>query len=162
MQSAHRQLALRSELNFGAGLPAKSEIRKDAVFPSLEDSPAWTVYLDDTTLIEKVGRAVAEKLEGLPPFEQAQLRTAYEWWGIPTNAAKAIERSRRAERLGAVLDGKNGVLRVDESGCLAPGSELSDKGRTSDLCRQGRAHPSVPEVPVFNPARCFPRDCSEP
>ena len=112
MQSAHRQLALRSELDFGAGLPAKSEIRKDAVFPSLEDSPAWTIYLDDTTIIEKVGKKVAEKLQGSPPFEQAQLRKAYEWWGIPTNGAKAIERSRQAERLGAVLDGKNGLLRV--------------------------------------------------
>ena len=51
-------------------------------------------------------------MQGLPPFEQAQLRKAYEWWGIPTNGAKAIERSRHAERLGAVLDGKNGLLRV--------------------------------------------------
>ena len=33
MQSAHRQLALRTELDFGAGLLGKSEIRKDAVFP---------------------------------------------------------------------------------------------------------------------------------
>ena len=83
MQSAHRQLALRSELDYGAGLPAKSEIRKDAVFPSLEDSPAWTIYLDDTTIIKKVGRTVARKLEGLPAMEQAQLRTAYQWWGTP-------------------------------------------------------------------------------
>jgi len=30
--------------------------------------------LDDTTIIEKVGKTVAEKLQGLPPFEQAQLR----------------------------------------------------------------------------------------
>ena len=56
-------------------MPAKSEIRKDAVFPRLEESPAWTIYLDDTTIIEKVGRTVARKLEGLPAMEQAQLRT---------------------------------------------------------------------------------------
>ena len=46
MQNAHRQLALRTELRYGAGLLAKAEIRKDAVFPSLDEAPAWTIYLD--------------------------------------------------------------------------------------------------------------------
>ena len=41
MQCAHRQLALRSEMKMGAGLLEKAEIRKDAIFPALEDTPAW-------------------------------------------------------------------------------------------------------------------------
>lgn len=112
MQNAHRQLALRTELKFGAGLLAKAEIRKDAVFPSLDESPAWTIYLDDTTIIEKVAKEVARSLEGKPPEEQSRLRKVYEWWGIPTNEGKALERCRQAERLGAVIDGEKGLLRV--------------------------------------------------
>eukprot|EP00435_Cladocopium_sp_Y103_P054777 s1675_g18.t1 len=112
MQNAHRQLALRTELKFGAGLVGKAEIRKDAVFPSLEESPAWTVYLDDTTFLEKIASGMAEQLQGMPPLEQTRMRRVYEWWGIPTNTGKALERARQAERLGAVIDGEKGLLRV--------------------------------------------------
>ena len=47
MQCAHRQLALRSEMKMGAGLLEKAEIRKDAIFPALEDPQpgpsTWTI-----------------------------------------------------------------------------------------------------------------------
>ena len=112
MQNAHRQLALRSEMRMGAGLLGKAEIRKDALFPSLEDVPAWTIYLDDTTVIEKVSKSIAQELQGKPAEEQEKLRRVYEWWGIPTNTSKALERVRTAERLGAVLDGEKGLLRA--------------------------------------------------
>lgn len=131
MQCAHRQLALRTELRFGAALREKAEIRKDAVFPSLEESPAWAIYLDDTTILEKVCQEVAKSLEGLPPEEQLRLRRAYEWWGIPTNAGKALERSRCAERLGALLDGEKGLLLVTTKRSLdlmSLGAWLRQKG----------------------------------
>ena len=118
MQNAHRQLALRSEMRMGAGLLGRAEIRKDAVFPSLEDVPAWTIYLDDTTIIEKVSKTIAQELQGKPAEEQEKLRRVYEWWGIPTNASKALERVRTAERLGAILDGENGLLRVSTKRAL--------------------------------------------
>ena len=112
MQNAHRQLALRAEIAGGAGLRPLAEIRRDAVFPDLEEVPGWTIYLDDTTIIEKVSVAVAKGMEGRPAAEQEQLRKAYQWWGIPTNKGKALERVQTAERLGALLDGENGVLRT--------------------------------------------------
>ena len=118
MQSAHRQIALRNEMNGGAGLDPFKEIRKDGIFPDLEDTPAWTIYLDDTTIIEKVADSVAQTLEGLVPVEQEQLRRAYEWWGIPTNKSKALERNRSAERLGAMMDGENKTLRGSTRRCL--------------------------------------------
>lgn len=118
MQSAHRQIALRNEMNGGAGLNPFKEIRKDGLFPDLEETPAWTIYLDDTTIIEKVADAAAQTLEGLVPIEQDRLRRAYEWWGIPTNKGKALERSRSAERLGAVLDGESKTLRRSTRRCL--------------------------------------------
>ena len=112
MQNAHRQLALRCEMNGGAGLKPLAEIRRDAIFPDLEEVPGWTIYLDDTTIIEKVASGIAKDLEGRVPEEQAKLRKVYEWWGIPTNGKKALERVRCAERLGAVLDGGRGILRT--------------------------------------------------
>lgn len=112
MQSAHRQIALRGPQVGGAGLSRWAEITKDSVFPDLEESPVWTIYLDDTTIIETVAKKVMEEISGKPPEEQESLRRAYEWWGIPTNAGKALERVSKTERLGAVLDGDKGVLRA--------------------------------------------------
>ena len=112
MQAAHRRLALASPLQGGAGLKALAEINRTAAFPNLDEDAAWSIYLDDTTLIEKLEKKVAESLEGIPSEDQKKLRAAYSWRGIPTNPSKALERVQSAERLGAVLDGKNGVLRT--------------------------------------------------
>ena len=79
MQSAHRQLALRSEIKMGAGLLEKAEIRKDATFPSLDQTPAWTIYLDDSTFIEKVAKGISQALEGRPAEEQDKLRLGRPW-----------------------------------------------------------------------------------
>eukprot|EP00438_Fugacium_kawagutii_P022919 Skav229978 [mRNA] locus=scaffold372:377191:382604:+ [translate_table: standard] len=112
MQHAHRQLALRSELRHGAALWSRAEIRRDSVFPDLDESPAWTIYLDDTTVLEKVADEVAQEIAAQPAEEQERMRAVYAWWGIPTNKAKTLERVRSCERLGAVLDGEKGVLRA--------------------------------------------------
>ena len=45
MQNAHRQLALRAEIAGGAGLRPLAEIRRDAVFPDLEEVPGWTTWM---------------------------------------------------------------------------------------------------------------------
>ena len=118
MQSAHRQLALRSELRMGAGLMEKAEIRRDAVFPGLEETPAWATYVDVNAIIEQVARGVSAALEGRPAEEQTRLRKVCEWWGIPTNASMTLERVRSAERLGALIDGERGLLRVTTKQCL--------------------------------------------
>ena len=111
MQHLHRQLALRPPERFGAGLEEAAEIRRDAVFPEMpEDSMVWSVYLDDTTFLEKVSRKAYEHLKGKAPEEQEMLRGAYRHWGIPTNPDKALERCTTVERLGARIDGKAGVL----------------------------------------------------
>ena len=123
----------------GAGLLAKAEIRKDAEFPSLETSPAWTIYLDDTSIIEKVAKAVSKELRGKPAPEQEKLRRVYEWWGIPTNASKALERVGCAERLGAVIDGDHGLLRVSTKRSLelmGLGSWLRGQGSFSTTALQ--------------------------
>ena len=112
MQAAHRRIALSSPFQGGAGLLLGAEINRRAEFPDLDEGPAWSIYLDDTTLIEKVETQVAESLKGLPSEDQMKLRKAYAWWGIPTNPGKALERAQEAERLGAVLDGKRGLLRT--------------------------------------------------
>ena len=112
MQAAHRRLVLGSPLRGGAGLASLAEINRLSVFPDLDEGPAWSIYLDDTTIIEKVSAQVSKELQGKPAEEQEKLRQAYAWWGIPTNEAKALEREKKAERLGAVLDGEKGLLRT--------------------------------------------------
>ena len=112
LQHAHRRLALRSPLQGGAGLLGRCEIRRDSIFPDLEEeSSLWSLYLDDTSLIEIMDRKVAEELAGKPAAEQLRMRQAYAHWGIPISLDKALERAERAEKLGAVVDGDAGVLR---------------------------------------------------
>lgn len=114
LQRAHRRLALASPLAGGAGLPKEMEIRKDAVFPKIdvEEGAAWSLYIDDTTLLEMMEASVAKEVKGKPSAEQERLRAAYTHWGIPYSKEKALERSEVAEKLGAVLDGDRGQLRA--------------------------------------------------
>ena len=102
----------------GAGFDSLAEINRRAEFPDLDEGPGWSIYPDDTTIIEKVESRVVESLRDKAPAEQERLRKAYSWWGIPTNAAKALQRVQEAERLGAVLDGKRGVLRTSTDRAL--------------------------------------------
>ena len=85
MQHAHRRLALRDPLCGGAGLLPGCEIRKDEEFPVLEcdGDAAWSLYLDDVTILELLEEKAAKSVEGLPAEEQRRLRAAYSHWGIP-------------------------------------------------------------------------------
>ena len=93
MQHAHRRLALNSPLS-GAGLLGDLEIRRDSVFPLVETDggAAWSLYLDDTSILEVLEKKVAAELEGKTPPEQDQLRKAYTHWGIPYSVEKALSR----------------------------------------------------------------------
>ena len=118
MQAAHRRIALGSPFEGGAGLCELAEINRKTEFPSLDESAGWSIYLDDTTILEKVKERAVESLKGKLPEEQRKLRAAYSWWGIPTNESKALVREQEAERLGAVLNGKVGVLRTSTERAL--------------------------------------------
>ena len=113
MQHAHRRIALRSFPSGGAELLPRLEIRKDEIFPPLEcdGNAAWSLYLDDMTILELLEEKTAKSVEGLPAEEQKRLRAAYSHWGIPVSKDKALERVQKAEKLGAVLDGEKGLLR---------------------------------------------------
>ena len=111
MQHAHRRLALRSPIRGGAGLLGMCEVR-DAIFPDLEHHEGiWSLYLDDTNVMEVLDAKLAKELEGTPADEQKRLRAAYEHWGIPTSLEKTVMRARKAEKLGAIIDGDAGMLR---------------------------------------------------
>eukprot|EP00438_Fugacium_kawagutii_P027179 Skav234838 [mRNA] locus=scaffold1428:135350:140785:- [translate_table: standard] len=112
LQHAHRRLALRSPVAGGAGLLGRCEIRRDSIFPDLETEDAlWSLYLDDTSLLEIMEARVAEDLRGKPSEEQVRPRKAYAHWGIPVNLEKGLVRAEQAEKLGAVVDGEKGLLR---------------------------------------------------
>ena len=113
MQHAHRRLALTSPLR-GANLLGDLEIRRDAEFPLIETdgNAAWSLYLDDTSILEVLDKKVAAELEGKSPPEQERLRKAYTHWGIPYSLEKALTRAKSAEKLGAVIHGELGQLRA--------------------------------------------------
>eukprot|EP00435_Cladocopium_sp_Y103_P045195 s780_g12.t3 len=106
------RLALRSPLAGGAGLLGSCEIRRDSEFPDLElESSLWSLYLDDTSLVEILEKKVAEDLGNRPSADQERLRKAYQDWAIPVSKEKSLVRAPKAEKLGAVLDGERGVLK---------------------------------------------------
>ena len=112
LQHAHRRLALRSPLAGGAGLLGSCEIRRDSLFPDLEvEGQLWSLYLDDTNLLEIMEEKVAKELDGKAPEEQERLRRAYHHWGNPVCPNKSLLRASKGEKLGAVLDGDRGLLK---------------------------------------------------
>ena len=112
LQHAHRRLALRNPLSGGAGLLPACEIRRDAIFPELGlEEQAWSLYLDDTNLLEVMEKKVASVLSQVPSDEQERLRKAYQHWGIPVSKDKSLVRAEKGEKLGAVLDGTKGLLK---------------------------------------------------
>eukprot|EP00438_Fugacium_kawagutii_P004912 Skav217251 [mRNA] locus=scaffold47:369148:372975:- [translate_table: standard] len=113
LQHAHRRLALRSPLQGGGGLLGRCEIRRDTPFPDLgTENKVWSLYLDDTNLVEMMLARVGKEMQGKPSEEQQRLRQAYEHWGIPISLEKALERAQKAEKLGAVIDGDAGLVRT--------------------------------------------------
>ena len=91
LQHAHRRLALASPLR-GAGLLGELEIKRDAEFPELETDggAGWSLYLDDTSILEIFSERVAKEMDGKSPAEQDRLRRAYTHWGIPYSVDKAL------------------------------------------------------------------------
>eukprot|EP00438_Fugacium_kawagutii_P012525 Skav208185 [mRNA] locus=scaffold2530:386691:389727:+ [translate_table: standard] len=113
LQHAHRRLALRSPLQGGAGLLGRCEIRRDTPFPDLAtEGSIWSLYLDDTNLMEVMSQRMAKELANKPSEEQARLRLAYEHWGIPVSLEKARVRAAEVEKLGAVINGDLGLVRT--------------------------------------------------
>ena len=92
-----------------------SSWRFERIAPGLTSkmpAPVWALYLDDTTLLRKIEAEVMSSIQGKPQREQQRMRLAYQFWGIPFNAKKAIEEAEKGERLGAFLDGKRGRVGV--------------------------------------------------
>ena len=101
MQHAHRRLALRGFPGGGAGLLPGLEIRRDEIFPEVEcdGGAAWSLYLDDMTIIELLEEKAAKSVEGIyslgDPHQQGQ------------SAAEGV------------LDGEKGLLRCSSKRALA-------------------------------------------
>ena len=134
MQHIHRRMALRS-LPAGGALDAALETRKDREWPVLsEETPAWCLYLDDSTFLRKLEANVSEALQGKTREQQEQMRRAYQFWGIPYNLKKAIEETEKAERLGGYLDGRVGRIGVTATRfleSLSLGIWILKQGQTS-------------------------------
>ena len=108
------------------------EIKRDSEFPEIETDggAAWSLYLDDTSILEILSEKVEKEVRGKSLEEQDRLRRAYTHWGIPYSVDKALTRARTAEKLGAVIDGDAGVLKGSTKRaieCMSLGAVLCSK-----------------------------------
>lgn len=99
-QHVHRNLA-------GVCNPPEAELRKDRPFTG--SSSPWRVYLDNYDLLERVKATQMVELDGSVAAPVLSLRGQYEFWEIPRNTKKSVERKPRAEVQGAQVDGVLGV-----------------------------------------------------
>ena len=86
-----------------------AEIRRGSVFPDLEESPLWTIYLDDTTIIESVATTVQKTLEGKPARSRNDL-------GRPTSGG-AFQPTHRKPWKGARRQSASGRCLIAKKGC---------------------------------------------
>lgn len=114
-QHVHRNLTLKSQ-EMGAGRECNApehELRKDRPFPS--GDALWRIYLDNYDLLEKVEATQMVDLEGTQAPGVLALRHEYEFWDVPRNIKKSVQRSSRCEVQGATVDGLLGVAYPRES-----------------------------------------------
>ena len=138
-----RQLILAASQP-GARLPPAAELRKDVAMPAAPDGSNcdfWSVYLDDFDCAELGGIEELAKREGEVSEWQQKVRQAYAYHGVPRGSDKSIVRAFTAERLGAHLDGRLGLITGTEKKLQAVLQDLVDKttiqmlaGRSSTGC----------------------------
>ena len=112
VQHIHRQLALQEEV-----LPAEREIHRQRPLPEKtvwEDCMFWNLYIDDLTLLEVVESLEVDKNgKVVKSGWQEIMERTYSSLGVPFSQEKASSRELICEKLGALLDGKNGRFRCD-------------------------------------------------
>lgn len=73
----------------GSATLAQAEVKRGSVFPDLSEQAGWSIYLDDTTIVEEVSKAVAKSLK----LRGRTLRNKPDWQQ-PTSGGES--RSMRA------------------------------------------------------------------
>ncbi len=109
MQHIHRSISLVE-----GGLPADREIRRDRRLPRKRGEAEvsfWNLYIDDLTVLEIIQERALQKGGGLAGLQMA-MQSLYDERGVPYSAEKSTSRQLRSEKLGALIDGDEGILGV--------------------------------------------------
>ena len=87
-----------------------------------------------------------EMLKGAPNESQERLRRAYQFWGVPYNAAKVIQEAAVCERAPWCHVEK---VPMHESGALDPFSTDGLQEELASLCWEGSSLLAISQTTVF-------------
>ena len=117
MQYLHRRLLAQGVEGLVAGLPRGREVRKDRVMPPLTSreeamSCFWQVYCDDADYVRLVRKSVDFSAEVNKEIDYARVaRSRYAEKDFPLSAKNGTDQGQ-VVRLGALVDGRDGRLRI--------------------------------------------------
>ena len=108
-QHIHRRIARLSLHGMVPNAGPQSELRKDRAFTS--STWVYRIYLDNFDSLQRVDRALAERVRGEVSAEALALREGYQYWGLPRHPKKSVQQELQAEVSGAWVDGNTGRVR---------------------------------------------------
>ena len=111
-QHLHRRLGMM-DYPLGAGFESQQEWRRDRPVPQPSKQPvvSWVqYYLDDFDAPEIVPESEYKNLEGSMSETQTRQRAAYQRQGVAISEKKAQKREPFVTRMGAEIDGIEGIL----------------------------------------------------
>ena len=107
-QYLHREMILRDEPQ-GASLSPNREWRKDIGFSPDVVQGNFKVYLDNFDDVELMPMGDNVALDSLSPW-QVSVGESYEYWNVPRNDKKSLERVSVGETQGALIFGNQGII----------------------------------------------------
>ena len=113
MQHIHRSIALQED-----GLPEEREVHRGRALPEVTAEGAsnlWNLYIDDFTTLEVLQESSLEHVRAGVPSQNAMqlaMQALYRKGKVPYSSEESSSREPITETLGALVDGRRGVIGV--------------------------------------------------
>ena len=119
MQHIHRSIALQED-----GRPEEREVHRGRALPEVTAEGAsnlWNLYIDDFTTLEVLQESSLEHVRGGETSQNAMqlaMQALYRKGKVPYSSQKSSSREPVTETLGALVDGRRGVIGVSTNRAL--------------------------------------------